>query len=192
MTTGWPPCLCTIATRAVLVNESAYIDQELEKKYTHAQTQGWFSTPDKWIILPSNFATHLVRHVHQSIHLGDRKIQDLLRRTHLKVFHLKAQNSRSCRPMPHMPSSPCKKWSHKIGHWSFLVGKSSATDCGCTQRSKNGTTLRLPRQKTREWIKKADQVSGLRERVKKDLSGSLRNRQWPYRADQEQLPKIQQ
>lgn len=91
MTTGWPPCLCTIATRAVLVNESAYIDQELEKKYTHAQTQGCFSTPGKWIILPSNFATHLVRQVHQSIHLGERKIQDLLRRTHLKVFHLKAE-----------------------------------------------------------------------------------------------------
>lgn len=34
-----------------------------------------------------------------------------------------------------------------------------------------------PEKKPREWIKKADQVSGLREWVKKDLSGSLRNRQ---------------
>lgn len=91
MITVWPPCLCTISTRALLDNESAYIDQELEKKYTHAQTQGWFSTPDKWIILLSNFATHLARQVHQSTHLGERKIQNLLRRTHLKVFHLKAK-----------------------------------------------------------------------------------------------------
>ena len=41
----------------------------------------------------------------------------------------------------------------------------------------------------KEQAKKGDQESRLRERARRDLSGSLRHRQQQYRADQEQFPK---
>lgn len=49
------------------------------------QEKGWCKTPDEWIILPSDFVTQLVRRIHQSPHLGEKKIQDLLRRVHLNL-----------------------------------------------------------------------------------------------------------
>lgn len=77
---------------AILPEFPAYTDQELQRIYTCTNAykeKAWFKTPDEWIIHPSGFAPQLIWQRHQSTHLGEKKIQDLLRRVHLKVFDLK-------------------------------------------------------------------------------------------------------
>lgn len=75
---------------------SSYINQELQRIHSctsaYKDKDGWFKTPDGRVILPTDFATHLVQQVHQSTHLGEKKMQDdLLRKTHLRVVGLKAK-----------------------------------------------------------------------------------------------------
>lgn len=39
--------------------------------------------------LPSNYARSLLQQIHQSTHLGERKNEDLIRKSHLKIFGLR-------------------------------------------------------------------------------------------------------
>lgn len=75
---------------------SLYTNQELQRIHSctsaYKDKDEWFKTPDGRVILPTDFATHLVQQVHQSTHLGEKKMQDdLLRKTHLRVVGLKAK-----------------------------------------------------------------------------------------------------
>lgn len=80
----------------MLPDFSLYTNQELQRirscTSAYKDKDGWFKTPDGRVILPTDFATHLVQQVHQSTHLGEKKMQDdLLRKTHLRVVGLKAK-----------------------------------------------------------------------------------------------------
>lgn len=85
--------------------------------------EGWFRTRDEGgIILPSDFTTQLVRQIHQSIHLGERKIQNLLRRAYLKVFDLEAKTKEAVGQCPTRHLINAKSGLTRTGHGRAELG----------------------------------------------------------------------
>lgn len=101
---------------------SSYTNQELQRIHSctsaYKDKDGWFKTPDGRVILPTDFATHLVQQVHQSTHLGEKKMQDdLLRKTHLRVVGLKAKMAEALGWCLKCHLVNAKSMVIRTGHW---------------------------------------------------------------------------
>lgn len=57
---------------------------------TH-KPEGWWLTGDCKIILRTNLAASLLQRIHQTAHLGTRKIKDLIRKADLQILNLRSQ-----------------------------------------------------------------------------------------------------
>lgn len=53
--------------------------------------EGWWLTGDCKIILRTNLAASLLQRIHQTTHLGTRKIKDLIRKADLQILNLRSQ-----------------------------------------------------------------------------------------------------
>lgn len=80
------------------------------------QRKRWLKTPDEWILPPSDFTTQLVQQIHQSTHLGEKKIQELLRRPHLKAFDFKSKTTEAISPCPKWQPMNAKNGVTRTGH----------------------------------------------------------------------------
>lgn len=113
-----------------------YNDRELRRNYTRTnayEEKGWFKTPDERITLPSDFTTQLVQQTHQSTHLGEKKIQDLLRRVHFKVFDLKSKTAEAISPCPTCHLMSAKRGVTRTGHWENRTQPGASREINFTE-----------------------------------------------------------
>ncbi|XP_023601033.1 uncharacterized protein LOC111823511 [Myotis lucifugus] len=72
----------------VLPDQPKYSQEELQriKKLPKAQEiKGWWHTPEGELILPDWLGDTILKHMHQSTHLGARKMKDLIQHARIKI-----------------------------------------------------------------------------------------------------------
>ncbi|XP_070279623.1 uncharacterized protein [Myotis yumanensis] len=72
----------------VLPDQPKYSQEELQriKKLPKAQEiKGWWHTPEGELILPDWLGDTVLKHMHQSTHLGARKMKDLIQHARIKI-----------------------------------------------------------------------------------------------------------